>query len=208
MKKERIIQYILFAIGIVIVTLGGRLMFISGLGIGGLDALVVGLTRLFGLTFGAWIALRGITMIIIGAIIRKKWHWGPIWVSIIMGLVFDLWGMVFFDYVKGPTSRFMIGIVFLVGVVVTALGSAIYILPGLSTGPVDYLMLAIRERYKMSLQASRMLLEVTFFILGWVVGGPIGWGSVFIALLFAPIFQAFYNMVKLIAEKFNFKATL
>ena len=60
----------------------------------------------------------------------------------------------------------------------------------ISTSSVDYIMLAIKERFHLSIQNSRILLEILFVIGAWLVQGPIGMGTICIMLLFGPILQA------------------
>ena len=45
-------EWILFIIGLCILTFGGRLLLLAHIGLGGIDALVVGLTKLFGGSLG------------------------------------------------------------------------------------------------------------------------------------------------------------
>ena len=50
-KKE----WILFIIGLSILTFGGRTLLLANIGVGGIDAIVVGLSKMFGGSIGLWI---------------------------------------------------------------------------------------------------------------------------------------------------------
>ena len=148
--------------------------------------------------------LISITLIIIGGILRGRGlEWKPIVTSVFYGIIFDVWGWLIFNEMMSPTSSGWKGFVFLTGLIIATLGGALYILMNISTSSVDYLMLAIKERYQLSIQNSRIILEVIFVIGAWLVRGPIGVGTICIMLLFGPILQIFMKGLKPILVKLS-----
>lgn len=197
-KKE----WILFGIGLCILTFGGRLLLLANIGLGGIDALVVGLSKLFGGSLGLWIDVVSIMLVIVGALFRKgKLQWGPIFTSLLLGLLYDIWGSILFNRLESPKDAFIQGLVFLAGILIAPLGSAIYIYAHISTSCVDYLMLSVRERFHLSMGTSRIVIEVTFVIAAYLVGGPIGKGTIMIMLLFGMVLQTYYKVVEQILKK-------
>ncbi len=191
MKKKQTVRIILFITGLVTLGLGARILLLLDLGTGGIDALAIGLARILGFSFGMVINLIGITLIIIGAILKKRsLEWKPIVTSILYGIIFDLWGWILFNRFTSPKLPSHKGVMFLIGLLIAALGGALYILMEISTSSVDYIMLAIKERFHLSIQNSRILLEILFVLGAWLVQGPIGVGTICIMLLFGPILQA------------------
>lgn len=120
----------------------------------------------------------------------------PIGTSLLVGCLYNLWGSVLFDKMQSPTETEYIGYTFLTGILIAPFGAAIYILSQISMGPVDYLMMVIRQRFGISMQAGRILIETSFVIIGFLVGGPIGIGTVCIMLFWGPILQAYYQFLE------------
>ena len=203
MKNKRIIRWILFIAGIIILTFGARIILLSQLGVGGLDAVAIGLAEWTGMSIGTLIILLGISLIIIGGSINKHLDLLPIGVSLLIGLFYDAWGALLFSHIPFPTHKPYTGYVFLIGILIAPIGAALYILSKISVGPVDYVMLAIRNRYSSSIQSSRILLESIFVLIGWLVGGPIGVGTICIMLFWGPILQVYLKVLKQVLKKYT-----
>ena len=134
--------------------------------------------------------------------IRKKFTIVPLGTSLLIGWFYDLWGTILFKYIPSPTETSHIGYTFLLGILVAPLGAAIYILSEISMGPVDYLMIAVKERLHKSMQLGRILIEVIFVIIGCLVGGTIGIGTICIMLFWGPILQVYYKILKKLMSKY------
>ena len=78
-------------------------------------------------------------------------------------------------------------LIFSVGVIVMGYGVGIYISPNIGAGPRDSLMLVFVEKTGASVKKVRTTLEVIVAIVGWLFGGPIGIGTVLIALFLGQI---------------------
>ena len=74
------------------------------------------------------------------------------------------------------------------GVVVVALGSGLYIGSGLGPGPRDGLMTGLAAR-GIPLRVARTGIEVTVLVVGWLLGGQVGVGTVVFALGIGPLVQ-------------------
>lgn len=200
-KKNRSkIRLLAFIIGIIILTFGARLILLSGLGVGGLDATAIGLSKMLGVSIGTCIIGLGIIIVIVGDCIRKEFQLSPLVTSILVGWFYDLWGRFLFNRLVPPTDSRWMGLFFLIGILVAPLGAALYILSKVSTGPVDYLMLTLRDYTKLSMSSSRILIEGSFVVLGYLLGGPIEKGTICIMLFWGQILQIYYRMLLHIRE--------
>jgi len=85
------------------------------------------------------------------------------------------------------------------GVVVCAFASALYIGAQLGPGPRDGLMTGLARRTGGSIRTIRTLIEVTVLIIGVLLGGRFGFGTVVFALGVGPLTQFFliYLVVRL-----------
>ena len=57
-------------------------------------------------------------------------------------------------------------------------------------------MLAVSRTTGQSVQLSRGIIEVLVVILGWVLEGPVGVGTLAFALLIGPLVQIFFKLLK------------
>ena len=71
---------------------------------------------------------------------------------------------------------------------VIALGTSLYLGVHWGPGPRDGLMTGLNER-GVSIRLARFLIELTAFVVGFVLGGAVGWGSVWAVLAIGPAVQ-------------------
>lgn len=76
------------------------------------------------------------------------------------------------------------GVIFdLLGISLVGIGSALYITCGLGPGPRDGAMTGIHNRTGIRVGRVRLGIELTVLIIGWLMGGTVGIGTLLFALL-------------------------
>ncbi len=154
------------------------------LGVGPWDVLHIGLTKNFGLTIGTWSIILGVIIIVVTSAVLKQWPKLGTWLNmILLGLFIDLfnWMLPEFDTMTGQV------IIFTLGVAVMSYGIGIYVAPNVGAGPRDSLMLILVDKLGISVKKVRTMIEVIVAVAGWLLGGPVGIGTVIIALLIGQI---------------------
>ncbi len=180
MRKILLWRWIFYFTGLLIVALGIS-MTIKGqkLGVGPWDVLHVGLYQNFGLTIGTWGIITGFVIILATATVLKEWPKIGTWLNmLLLGIFIDIFNWLLPDFTTFGAQM----VIFLLGVIVMGYGSGIYISPNIGAGPRDSLMLVLVEKTGASVKKIRTTLEVAVVIVGWLFGGPIGIGTVLIAL--------------------------
>ena len=86
-------------------------------------------------------------------------------------------------------------LVLLAGVALLGIGGALYIVAGFGAGPRDSLMVALHQ-HRWSIAASRCTIELSVLTLGWLLHGPVGFGTVVIALLSGPAVHASFRLLR------------
>ncbi len=71
---------------------------------------------------------------------------------------------------------------------VIAFGSSLYLGVHWGPGPRDGLMTGLNKR-GVSIRLARFLIELTAFVVGFVLGGAVGWGSVWAVVAIGPAVQ-------------------
>src|SRR5699024_191546 len=104
---------------------------------------------------------------------------------IFVGLFLDSfnWG------IPNPTTFLIHLISFALGLFLLAMGSCLVISDNLGAGPRDSLMLLIVKKVKISIRVARTIMEVSVAVVGFLLGGPIGIGTVIMAFGIGPIMQ-------------------
>lgn len=173
------------------------------LGIGPWDVLHVGLFQNFGLTIGTWSILTGLIIIVGTAATTKEWPKIGTWINMLLiGLFIDLFNWLLPDIPTLWGQTF----IFIAGIVVQGYGVGIYVCPNIGAGPRDSLMLLFVKKTGASVKKIRTILEITVAFTGWLIGGPVGVGTVLIALFLGQIVhytlpQCRKVLLKLIGEE-------
>ncbi|HBY08385.1 MAG TPA: hypothetical protein DEH22_11560, partial [Chloroflexi bacterium] len=63
-------------------------------------------------------------------------------------------------------------------------------------GPRDSLMLAVKRISGWSLRRARGTIEIVVVLVGWLLGGPLGFGTVIFALVIGPAVQWGFKIFK------------
>ncbi|MBM7585155.1 putative membrane protein YczE [Bacillus pakistanensis] len=179
MIREKSLRWTFFFVGLIVLALGITLT-IKGkdLGIGPWDVFHYGLFAQFGLTIGTWSIIVGILLITMTAIFTKVLpKIGAFLNMLLIGVFID-----FFNYIiPDPETILVQTVLFIIGTVIVGYGIGLYVSADLGAGPRDSLMLLIVEKTGWKIQWVRNGIEVIVFLLGWLLGGPVGIGTIFIA---------------------------
>jgi uncharacterized protein len=180
MKREFVIRWAFFFVGLLVLALGITLT-IKGkdLGIGPWDVFHYGLFKQLGLTIGTWSIIAGFVILLITGIGTKTFpKIGAFLNMLLIGIFIDLFNFLIPD----PESFGAQLIVFAIGILVIGYGIGLYVSADLGAGPRDSLMLLVTEKTGWKVQWVRNGMELIVFFFGWLLGGPVGIGTVVIAL--------------------------
>lgn len=165
---------------------GIAVMVLAGLGLGPWDVLHQGLSARTGVPIGTVGIIVGVGVLALWVPLRQRVGVGTVLNTILIGVTIDVVLAVVPDF--EPLWLRCVGM--LVGVVLYAGGSGIYIGAGLGPGPRDGLMTGLARRGA-SIRLVRTGLELTVLALGFSLGGTVGVGTVVLALSVGPLVQVF-----------------
>lgn len=198
------VRSIFYFIGLAIVSLGISLTIKAELGAGAWDALNVGLADTVGLTVGSWVFIIGFLLIFVNAYLFKR---KPTLISIltivIVGFFIDFWLITVLNNVQVVGDIVSQYVLLILAIIILPIGIAIYLEGNIAPNPVDQLMLAIHHRFKVSLMVAKTIGELLALVFAWLLGGPIGVGTVLITLLIGPTVQLTIPIMKKITGSAN-----
>ncbi len=161
-------------------------MFIrSDLGVDPWDVFHLGVGIQLGMTIGTVIILTGAAVLLLWIPLCQMPGLGTISNVICIGLAADA-SMALIPELDSLPVR----IAFLVsGIVMNAIATSMYIGAGFGPGPRDGLMTGIHARLGWSIRSVRTSIEVSVLLIGCVLGGTFGVGTVVYALTIGPLIQ-------------------
>ena len=168
--------------GIVVLSAGITLVLQARLGVSSYDVLHQGLAKLTGLSFGTVVVLLGLAILVLWIPIGQRFGLGTIVNTVTVGFIVD----VFLGWVPSPAALGERWPMLLGGIVVTALGTGLYIGAGLGPGPRDGLMTGLAAKGH-PLWVVRTGLEASALAAGWALGGDVGVGTLLFAVSIGPL---------------------
>ncbi|MEK4698387.1 YitT family protein [Solibacillus sp. FSL R7-0668] len=179
MSKKLWWQWGSFFVGLMVMALGIT-MTIKGnvIGTSPWDVFHIGMFKQFGLTIGTWSILTGLFIICVTSIYLKRVpKLATILNMLLIGSFIDL-----FNWLLPEATVFVFEIAYFVaGFFVMSIGCALYIAASLGEGPRDTVMMIIASK-GYSVKTGRMVMEVIAASIGWLLGGPVGMGTIILAL--------------------------
>lgn len=176
--KKPYANFAFFLLGIMGLALGISLTILSDLGTSPFDAVLVGLSIKVGLTVGSWEVLLAVLIIGCNSLLtRQRPEVLGLITAVITGIGIDLW-LFLLGSVVTPEIWSAKAICFIFGLVLIGAGTATYLLTNFAPIPIDRLTLIIKDLTRTDLFVSRTLIYLGFLIVAFLVGGPIGIGTV------------------------------
>ncbi|SSI12947.1 membrane protein [Klebsiella pneumoniae] len=149
------------------------------------DVFHLGVAKQLGISFGTVIILTGAAVLLLWIPIRQMPGLGTVSNVIVLGLAADATLAVL-----PPLESMVARSALLVGaIVLNAIATGMYIGAGFGPGPRDGLMTGLHARTGWSLRGIRTAIELSVLLIGWLLGGKFGVGTVIYALSIGPLIQ-------------------
>lgn len=196
--KTFIRDLLVIQIGFLLYGLALALVVRADLGTGTWLVLEVALADLLGIQIGTMTVYMGFTVLILALALREQVGWGTLANILSIGP----WLNLFLDLISRPQDNLPLQIgMFLLGVLTQGIATAVYIGVEAGAGPRDSLMLAIHRVTGVSIRLARGAIEVIVVLIGWLLGGPLGVGTLVFALLIGPSVQWAFKLFRVQPHK-------
>jgi uncharacterized membrane protein YczE len=174
-------------LGLTVYGLSIALMLESRLGLDPWDVFHQGLARRTGMSIGAVVISVGVLVLLLWIPLRQRPGIGTVSNVIVVGLAADA------SLLLLPTPDLLPArIAFLVaGIVLGGVATGLYIGVQLGPGPRDGLMTGYVARSGRSVRLVRTVIEVTVLVIGFLLGGTVGVGTVLYAVTIGPLAHVF-----------------
>lgn len=179
--------------GLALCGLGIAFMVAADLGLAPWSVLDQGLSERTGIPIGTMSILVGALVLTAWIPLRERPGLGTVLNILLIGLTIDA-ALLVLD-TPGSTAGRLAYLAF--GAFLWGPGSGFYIGAGLGPGPRDGLMTGLAARGVGSVRAVRTALELSVLVVGWLLGGSVGLGTVVFALTIGPNVQLFLPRLSL-----------
>ena len=180
---RRLVQ---LGLGLLLYGFSMAMMVEATLGLDPWDVLHAGLAEQSGWSFGTIVIAVGFAVLLLWIPLRQMPGLGTVANAVVIGVATDA-SLAVLAAPDGLAPRLAM---LLGGVVLNGLAGALYIGSQLGPGPRDGLMTGLVRRTGLSVRLVRTTLEIVVLAVGWLLGGPVGLGTVVYALAIGPLVHA------------------
>jgi uncharacterized membrane protein YczE len=174
--------FALLIVGLWLFGTGEALLVSSTLGNAPWTVLAQGLSSRLPMSIGVATFLISAVVLLLWIPLRERPGLGTISNAVVIALALQVMVMV----LPTPDSTIVRLAFVLVGIAIIGIGSGLYLTTNLGPGPRDGWMTGVHVRTGWPISAVRLGIEVTVVVLGWLLGGTVGIGTVLFALLVGP----------------------
>lgn len=170
-------------VGLCLYGFAAALMVEAGLGVDPWTVFAQGLVNVTGLSLGLLTILIGVAVMLLWIPLRQRPGIGTLLNIVLVGVALDI-GVWMLDTPQLLWQR--IGF-FAAGLLLLAVATGLYIGSNFGPGPRDGLMTGLNTRFRVPIWLARTAIELTVLIIGWVLGGNFGLGTIVFALSIGPL---------------------
>ncbi|WP_067199968.1 membrane protein YczE [Microbacterium sp. XT11] len=177
---ERIVQLL---IGLVLYGVALGFMVRGGIGVAPWDVLALGISGQSGIGYGIVTNLVAVAVLLLWIPLRQRLGLGTVLNALLIGPSADLTLAI----VPVPESTWIGAPLFLLGLLLLAFATGLYIAADFGPGPRDGLMTGLVARTGWPVWVVRTLIEGSVLVVGFLLGGPVGVGTVLFAFGVGPL---------------------
>lgn len=159
----------------------------ADLGLSPWQVLHQGIAGRTGLAMGTVVIITGILVMLGWIPLRERLGLGTVLNVLIIGNTLNLTLLALPDSLSPVGLRWL---AMLGGITLIGFGSGLYIGAGMGPGPRDGLMTGLARR-GLNIGVVRATLEISVLVVGWILGGTVGVGTLAFAALIGPLVAFF-----------------
>lgn len=180
--------------GLFLYSLGAVITIRANIGYAPWEVFHVGIAQKTGISIGTAVILAGVVIVGIVLVLGEKIGLGTICNMALIGIFMDLIFMI--DIIPKQKTLPSGLLVLFLGLFIISLGSYFYIKAGFGAGPRDSLMVVLNRKTRLPIGVCRSTIELSVTIIGWVLGGMVGLGTVISVIAIGFILQLTFAFLK------------
>lgn len=176
-QKNIFLGWVRIVLGLLVFALGVHLTIRADLGLAPWDCLGMGISKQTPLNYGLSMTATSIVILIIDVLMKEKIGFGTIIDALLTGNFVQMFNDI--DPFPETTNIFAGIVIIIVGLALMAIGQYYYMSAAQCCGPRDALLVGLGKRLShLPIGAVQVLLWGTVLLIGWLLGGPVGIGTI------------------------------
>lgn len=177
-------------VGLILCGVGVSMFLYSGMGVDPASVFELGIAKVFGISYGTSSALINVAILLIVFFIDKSYINISSLIAIFgIGYTADFVRKILGILIQGEPKLILKLALILIGLFIMSCGIATYIKADLGVGAIDLISEIISRKSKMQYRLVRVIGDVAFVVIGFLLGGTVGVGTVVAAFLTGPTVQ-------------------
>lgn len=193
---QYLVRFVVLVISLFFYSTGIVCLYRSDFGLDPWDVFHQGISLHTPLSFGTASIVVGAAILIISLCLKVIPGVGTVLNMLLIGLFVDMNIRLGWLPDLGHTSWWVRLVVNVLGVLIIGMGTALYISPRMGAGPRDGLMLRLHALTKLRVSIVRTAIECTVLLIGFLLGGTVGLGTLIFALGIGPSFELSLTLLK------------
>ena len=194
-RKRIVLQWLRIAAGLLVFAFGVHLTIFANIGLAPWDCLGMGIAKHTPLNYGLAMTVMAVVILGIDLLLKERIGFGTIIDALLTGNFVQMYN----DLNPFPANTSLprgVGLM-LAGFVFMALGMWIYMKGEQCCGPRDALLVGLGKRMpKLPIGLVEILLWAAVLLAGWLLGGPVGIGTLISTFGAGLVMQLVYHLVR------------
>ena len=187
-------RFVMHLTGCALIAVAVAAMLWNDFGAGPLDVVIGGIRDLTGLplTLAVWLTTG--TLLLVAWLLGRRPGFGNLVTMLSVGPLMEL-TLVRLEQVDAPDAMAAKVIIHIFATALIGLGAGMNVFANLGAGTSELLTSATAQRVRQREPRVRLAFELTWLALGAALGGPLGFGTVIVAVLIGPSVARGYRTV-------------
>ena len=193
-RKTIFLEWLRIVLGLLVFAFGVHLTIFANIGLAPWDCLGMGISYHTPLNYGLSMTVMAVIILLIDLCLRERIGYGTVIDALLTGNFVQMYNDL--NPLPLNTSLWLGIILMLVGFVFMALGMWIYMKAAHGCGPRDALLVGLGKRMpKLPIGVVEILLWAAVTLVGWLLGGPVGIGTLLATFGAGAVMQLVYNVI-------------
>ena len=194
-KKQVILEWLQIVAGLFVFAFGVHLTIYANIGLAPWDCLGMGIAKHTVLNYGLAMTVMAVVILLIDLLLRERIGYGTIIDALLTGNLVQLYTNL---NPLPENHNLWVGVAVLpVGFVFMAIGMWLYMKAAQCCGPRDSLLVGLGKRMpKVPFGVVEILLWGTVLVAGWLLGGPVGIGTLISTFGAGAVTQLVYSLIR------------
>lgn len=193
-RKKIVMQWGQIAAGLVVFAFGVHLTIYANTGLAPWDCFGMGISNHTFLNYGLSMTVMSLVILLIDLLLRERIGYGTIIDALLTGNLVQLYNNI--DPLPENHNLWTGIAAMLIGYAFMALGMWIYMRAAQGCGPRDSLLVGLGKRIpKVPIGVVEIILWAVVLLIGWLLGGPVGIGTLISTFGAGAIMQLVYSLL-------------